>query len=118
MHTSTPIKGINSGDKAFGAIYATPNESTVVSEWEGQYSNLTVANAGRYWDYADVTLETYSVTSCDQMATGTFVFENLQLFASDGTLLAPEWKNTTIEPSECGGSISASGVTVAISHNL
>ena len=62
MHESS-LTGFQAGSVVIGQILQQNNGSwTVLSIWPGsqnRFTSLTVADAGRTFDWVDVTLETY-----------------------------------------------------------
>jgi hypothetical protein len=76
-------------------------------------------DAGRQWSWADVTLETYYADTCENFATGDFIFEDLQMYTEGGSLVEPDWTETFPEPTECSGSVTVnSPYSITISHNV
>jgi hypothetical protein len=64
-----------------------------------------------------VTLETYSVTSCAQMASGPAVFASMKLVLEGNTYVAPKWTADT-GASECDGKLTITDpYYVTIQHN-
>lgn len=56
--------------------------------------------------------------SCEQFATGPFMFENMVMTMSNGTTVVPDWTTTLPEPSECNGNITVNAPnSVTITHN-
>jgi len=118
---ATPIQGFGSGDILQGYIIADSTNSQpdyTVSSCNGRdsCSTLQCPNEGRKFTYGDTTLETYTVTNCDQFAPGPMRFTDMALTDLGGETYTPQWTQTT-PPSECGGSITFSGNTCTITHN-
>jgi hypothetical protein len=117
---ATPIQGFGPGDTLAGAINANSGNSepdyTVNSCNGGDCSTLNCPNGGRQFTYGDTTLETYSVTSCDQFAPGPMEFTDMALTDLAGNDYTPQWTQVTGD-TECGGSITFSGDTCTITHS-
>jgi len=68
------------------------------------------------YNWADVTLEVYSVTACDEFAKGPMTFSNDVLIDVQGQTLTPAWSLT--KTTDCNGVIKVvDSSTVTITHN-
>jgi len=117
-HTSDFIQNIPDGSTLGGAIDMSSDTTkwSVVSSYGSQQVTLTVDTADRNFNYCDVTLETYGVTSCDQMASSPMEFSDMSLTLVGGTQDTPNW-SAGQEPTECGGSLDiASPQQITITH--
>jgi hypothetical protein len=114
---SDSLEGLSAGDSAFGVIDLSSSSNwTITSTWNGQTVNLTVPLAQRDFDWCDVTLETYSVTSCGEFSNGPMTFSNMQLTDSSG-YNTPNWQPGT-EPTECDGSLTVTSPSeITIQHS-
>jgi len=117
-HEGPEIHGIKTGDNSLlGSIHVTSSSASIISQGNGQTSNLTVATNGRVFNWADVTLEVYSVASCSDYATGPAIFSNLKMADINGSPLNYVWNDPGPTPTECSGRTTVSGATVTIQHN-
>lgn len=104
---STDIAGFQPGDKIFGSIEKIAGETWRIDgafqDSKGTFHNTTLTSQVGSFDfnYADVTLEVYNVTSCDQMAEGAAVFSKLDLATSDGSAWVPPTWYVTGMPNNC-----------------
>lgn len=92
---SDPITDFAPGDTVYGEIVTNDggNTYTITSASEDSSTVLTVDTAGLTFDWADVTLEVYSVSSCNQFPTEAVKFTDLQI-QSNGVSATPNWKVT------------------------
>jgi hypothetical protein len=112
---STPFQGFGAGDTLYGSIQASGGNWVVISSWpaSGQSTTLSVPSANRDFDWIDVTLETYTVTSCNQFPNGPMVFSDM-VFTDQSGQTSPVWTDDT-GPTECGGNLvinSPSQITI------
>jgi len=115
-HESNPLVGFGSGSTLYGLIDKSGDTWGVTSQWGSQQTTLNVANNGRTFDWTDVTLETYSVASCNEFATGPMVFSGLTMTLTDGSHPTPQWSPTG--PTECGGKLTVNNPTnIVIQHS-
>jgi len=115
-HESTPLTGFGPGDGLTGYIDKSGSSWSVTSVYGGQQTKLNVPSSGRVFDWTDVTLETYSVTSCNQFATGPMTFSAMKMSLTSGDRPTPQWNPTGA--TECGGRLSVlSPSTITITHN-
>lgn len=88
-----------------------------MSEWKGQNATLTVASNGRHFDWLDVTLEVYTITSCSEFAKGTMTVDNMKITQPGGAPLVPQWQDAS-GVTQCNGKITVDSPSkVTISHN-
>jgi len=119
---SKNVGGLQEGMLVDGVIQRDNSDTWTVDtsfvDLAGQRHNSTlVAEVGAYtYNWADVTLEVYNVTSCDQHSPGKVTFQNLELYGSNGEQLAPQWSGA--DSSECGGVVTVEDQgTISIQHN-
>jgi len=115
---SKSITGFLAGDKIDGYINRVSDDTwriNSVIEKSGANTTLT-AQVGTYlYDWADVTLEVYSVSSCPEFAKGSMTFSNLALKDAQGDTLTPKW--TFTGATECSGNIKQNpDGTITITH--
>lgn len=115
--TSRTISGLQAGQLVEGNM-----ERTGASTWKidstvnGQTTTLnpTVGSYGYVW--ADVTLEIYSISSCDQYSNGKVHFTDMKLTGSGGESVTPQW--TQPAGTECQGKVDIFDTqTIDIYHN-
>jgi hypothetical protein len=107
---SPDIAGFAPGDTIYGSIAKVGADTwRIDSAWQdaaagdaanggsGAWHNTTLTSqvGGYNYNYADVTLEVYNLTSCEQMSTGSVAFTDLVLRTSGGT----RWTPSTWYPS-------------------
>jgi len=116
-HESSPVTGFGPGDGLTGYIDKSgASVWSVESIWGSQRTTLNVPNAGRVFDWTDVTLETYSVTACNQFPNGAMTFSSLKMTLTNGGVPTPQWSPSG--PTECAGSLAVdSPSTITITHN-
>ena len=92
MWYSDPIVDFASGDTLYGEIKTIDNGDsyTILSATDKSVTTLTVETKGLTFNWADVTLEVYSVTSCDLFPTDSILFSNLTI-QSGGQVITPKW---------------------------
>jgi len=113
------VTGFGAGDSLEGVI---ENQSdgvylvqSIVSS-SGSDSSLTASTETRVFDWADVTLETYGVSSCEQFPEGAMTFSNMKMEAIGGAAMTPQWEASP--PTECGGTLTIENPeTIYIEHN-
>jgi len=115
--TSQPLFGLKPGSEVGGTIVRVSDSTWKIdSEFNGQHTILNAQVGDYIYNWADVTLETYSVKSCNQFASGKTLFTNLVLKDQQGQTLVPKW--TLTGATQCSGSISQpSGTEIAIQHS-
>jgi len=92
---SEDINGFQPGDTIYGSIEkvadATWRVDGAFKDSNGAWKNTTLlSEVGNYvFNYADVTLEVYNISSCDQMPAGGADFTELSIDLSDGNSYTP-----------------------------
>jgi len=116
--SSPPIFGLNPGGQLKGIITRASANTWTISSTVVSTGQKTILNAqvGDYqYNWADVTLEVYTISGCQDFAPGKAYFNNLYMVDSAGQQLSPEWQFTS--PSQCGGTIQqASPSSIYIEH--
>jgi len=113
---SNPIQGFSAGQTVSGSIVASGTNWVITSTANGKSTVLTVADASRTFDWVDVTLETYTVSNCQQFPNGPMTFSNMQLTTTNGGQ-TPDWTPYT-GATECGGVLNViNPQTITITHN-
>ena len=69
-------------------------------------SNEQIVASGFNYNYADVTLEAYNLTSCAKMSKGSVTFSELQLTLSDQSEWRPPMWYVTGQPTDCSVSMT------------
>jgi len=114
---SPALFGLQAGSQ-FQGVVVRESASTwkIDSIFNGKHTTLN-AQVGDYnYNWADVTLEVYSVTSCQDFASGMAVFDDLVLTDAQGAVLTPQWSFTG--PTACSGTITQTGSdSISISHS-
>ena len=88
---SPDIAGFNPGDTIYGEIVKMDADTwKIQGGWQatnGTWHNTTlISEVGDFnYNYADVTLEVYNITNCNQMVNGNVTFSNLHLTTDKGT---------------------------------
>jgi hypothetical protein len=104
---SKDIAGFGPGDTIFGTIEklgdATWRVDGAFKDTAGVFHNTTLTSrVGTFnYNYADVTLEVYNVSSCNQMSQGSAAFSQLDLALSDGSAWVPPMWYTSGLPNSC-----------------
>jgi hypothetical protein len=115
---SKTITGFGAGDQIRGTMQRVNSDtwsidSTIVKS--GANTTL-VPQVGTYlYDWADVTLEVYSTTTCPEFAKGPMQFTGLSLLGPTNNALNPTWSLTGA--TGCTGSIKQSGLNFNITHS-
>lgn len=118
---SKNIGGLQEGMKVDGVIQRMDSGNwridTVFTDTAGQVQNTSLTAAQPYtYNWADVTLEVYNLTSCSMHSPGKVQFENLDLYGSSGNKLTPSW--TGASTSSCGGRFEVQDYrTMSIQHS-
>ena len=87
---SPDIAGFQPGDTIYGDIQKLSSSTWKINGgWKsanGSWHNTTLTSeVGSFnYNYADVTLEVYNVTSCDELSNGQVKFSDLKLTTDDG----------------------------------
>lgn len=89
---SDPITDFTTGDTLFGEMASTDGGKTytITSSTPSSSTELTVDTAGLTFDWADVTLEVYSVTDCDQFPSAGVDFTDMKI-ESGGQAVTADW---------------------------
>jgi len=123
VHTSPTLAGFAPGDLLNGNIYYEQNNDTwtTVSTFRDNSVVLNVdskvGGTQRLFNWADATLETYDVASCDMLPTGWMNYTNMVITLDDGTTYTPQWTNQ-YGATDCNGVLQIVNPTaVSISHN-
>jgi len=104
---SPDIAGFQPGDEIYGDITKISSATWKINggfkSANGTWHNTTLTSeVGSYnYNYADVTLEVYNLTSCDQMVHGNVEFSDLHLTTEDGKDWVPSMWYPTGFPSNC-----------------
>lgn len=116
-HESTPLTGFASGAILGGYIDKSAGDTySVVSNWGSQKTTLNIATAGRVFDWTDVTLETYGVTTCGMFPSGPMTFSAMQMTLVDGDTPTPAWSPSGA--TECNGRLTVNSPSnIVIQHN-
>lgn len=102
--TSRTIRGLEEGQIVKGSI-----ERIGASTWKidstvnGETTTLQPRVGSYTYSWADVTLEIYSISSCDQYSDGKVHFTDMKLTGERGESVTPEW--TQPGGSECNGEV-------------
>jgi len=115
--TSRTISGLKAGQLVEGNMERTgPSTWKIDSTINGQTTTLQPRVGSYNYIWADVTLEIYSINSCDQYSTGTTHFTDMALTGSGGESVTPKW--TQPSGTECGGTVNILDTTrIDIFHN-
>jgi len=111
---------VSPGDSWLGLFNLTTKDTfeTVSKNTKtGQETKLACPRQGRNFNWADVTLEIYSVNTCSAFAVEPMTFSELSLWDENMSPMQPKWDTTFGKP--CGGTITvdASKNTITIEHN-
>lgn len=111
---SKDIAGFQPGDTIFGTIEkvggATWRIDGAFQDNAGSFHNTTLTSqVGAFnFNYADVTLEVYNVSNCNQMTQGSAAFSQLDLTNQDGSAWVPPTWYVTGLPNNCRSQIHIS----------
>jgi hypothetical protein len=105
------IFNLKPGEKLLGFFNKTEGEDEYVvsSSRPGDSESaqvLAVSGGNRSFNWADITLEVYSIDACDQFASGDMVFSELEMWDTNYESMIDDttpWLLTSDRP--CGGSI-------------
>lgn len=121
---SPDIAGFAPGETLFGRIEKQSADTWLIDgawrEKNGTWHNTTLVSAvgGFNYNYADVTLEVYNVTSCAQMSQGSVAFSELALTLSDRSEWKPPMWYVTGQPTNCDVKMTIfNQTTMAITSN-
>jgi len=116
---SKTIPGLKAGQHLAGTILRQDADTWMIDTRivETGANTTLYAEVGSYlYDWADVTQEVYSVTACNQFATGPCTFASLTLEDQQQTVLVPNWQITGV--TDCNGvEAQTNPTTITISHN-
>jgi len=116
---SKSITGFGAGDQIYGTIQRMNSDTWEVNSVIAKSgANTTLyPQVGTYlYDWADVTLEVYSVSECTQFAKGPMTFSKLVLKDAQGQSLSPQWDFT--KATTCSGAITqVDSQTITITHS-
>jgi len=119
---SRNIGGLREGMKVDGNIYRKNSDTWVVDSafkddsGDTKHTTLTAQVGSFQYNWADVTLEVYSISSCAQHSPGKVTFENLEISDAAGSKLTPEWTGAT--RTSCGGVMTVEdAATISIQHS-
>jgi hypothetical protein len=94
--TSDFILNLQTGQVLNGYINVTTSTSTIVSELVGGSSvTLEIDTNSRNFDWMDVTLEVYSVSTCGQFSQGSMTISDMSAHDVRGNKLSPNWADAT-----------------------
>lgn len=115
--TSRTISGLSAGAEIEGNIERTGESSwRIDSTVNGQTTTLTPTVGSYNYVWADVTLEIYTIDSCNQYSDGKVHFTDLVLTGSSGESVTPSW--TQPAGTECQGKVDIlDAKTIDIYHN-
>jgi len=117
--SSKSITGFGAGDLIDGTIVRVNSDTWKINsviQKSGANTTLT-AQVGTYlYDWADVTLEVYGVSECEQFAKGPMTFSKLVLKDQQGQTLNPGWDFTGA--TQCSGATKQTdSTTITITHS-
>jgi len=102
---SPPLFGLGPGSSVLGTIQRVSASTwSIDSAFNGKHTTLNAQVGDYIYNWADVTLEVYTVNQCGQFAPGRAWFNKLDLTDNKGEKLIPRWQFTA--PTSCGGQIS------------
>jgi len=115
--TSRELSGLSAGQIVEGNIVRTGSSTWKIdSTVNGQTTTLQPTVGSYNYVWADVTLEIYSISGCDEYSSGTVHFTDMQLAGSGGEAVTPAW--TQPGGSDCQGKVDILDPTrIDISHN-
>lgn len=108
--------GLSAGSTAYGTINRVSDSTwSIDSVFNGKHTTLNAQVGDYIYNWADVTLEVYSVSDCSQFAPGRASFNDLVLKDKQGQTLNPNWQFTGA--TVCGGTIrQTSSTSIYIQH--
>jgi len=115
--TSHEIRGLKAGQTVEGNMVRTGDSTWKIdSTINGQTTTLQPRVGSYNYIWADVTLEIYSINSCDQYSNGKIHFTDMKLTGSGGESVTPKW--TQPSGTECQGKVDILDTTrIDIYHN-
>lgn len=116
--TSDSLLQMQAGDTAYGSISVDYDNqvATVVSSYRGQNVTLTVTGELRDFNWLDVTLEVYTVSTCSDFAGSDMVITNMSAKTQSGAPLIPEWVDATGETA-CNGKQTNTATSWSVHHD-
>jgi hypothetical protein len=111
-NTGPTVSNLQPGGVVPNYIKGGQSQVEISMTYNGQTSSLTVAENGRTWDWACVTLEQYSVSGCSDYNKSPFQFNDMKLSSMSGSNVAPNWSIPGVN--SCGGQVTGSGANLAI----
>jgi len=114
---SPPVFGLIPGSQVLGNIVRVSDSTWKIdSAFNGKHTTLNAQVGDYQYNWADVTLEVYSVTACNQFASGPMTFSGLVLKDAQQATLSPTWKLTGA--TQCSGNIKViDATTQQITHS-
>merc|ERR1712064_3065 len=115
--TSRTIRGLQAGDEIVGNMERVDDSTWKIdSTVNGQTTTLQPHIGAYNYIWADVTLEIYSISTCDQYSSGKTHFTDMVLTSASGEVLTPQW--TQPRGTECQGKLDIlSPSAIDIYHN-
>jgi len=114
---SKAITGLQTGTMIDGVIERLDSQNwQIVSTVRGGQSTTLKANLPHTYTWADVTLEVYSISSCDQYPVDKVTFSQLSIQDESMVHLTPQWSGG--KATECQGVTTVvDDETITIGHN-
>jgi len=107
--SSPPLFGLAAGNSLNGVISRSSASTWKIdSIFNGKHTTLNAQVGDYIYNWADITLEVYSVNTCQDFARGKAYFNALTLIDSQGAVITPTWQDIS-GSTLCGGDISANG---------
>jgi len=114
------INNVQPGEKYLGYFNLTKEGTYEVGSQNvktGEKTTLQAAGNGRIFNWADITLEVYDLTSCDLFATGPMTFGEIKVW---DTTMRPiktdKWLLTSTKP--CKGTVTqVDAQTITVEHS-
>ena len=79
--------------------------------------SLSLDTDYRIYDWMDVTMEVYYVTSCEEMANGWMHIDNIAAYTTNGRPVPPDWADAT-GASDCNGEQRLTDHSWSVRHNV
>jgi hypothetical protein len=116
---SPTISGLQAGGQLVGTLKRQSADTWIIDSTvlpSGKNTTL-YSHVGDYiYNWADVTLEVYSVATCNEFATGPMTFSGLVLKDQQQQTLTPSWTKTGT--TGCNGHlVQVDATTITIQHN-
>jgi len=108
-----PIQTLAAGDNVEGSCASNSSVVyiTMTNPVNGETSSLSQADTSRKFNWAAVTLEQYSATTCSDYNSKPFNFTHMTLTSLSGSAVTPQWKTTT-------GSLCGARVQIVDAFNI